>query len=798
MAETRQVFRAMENIHPAGPLPLTLWQQLFLGYACGLLGAVYFWSACLGLFLLGLATTRERGAFLLGGVFVLGLAVGGSGHDPPAEFWNSTAQISGVVEEVRTYPGGRVNIVAGQVEDVSSGKRLSGRLLWTLDGVPSTPETGSRFEANLRVRALRGRVNFGLPGSEQYWARKNVWHRAYSRGDADASWPENTSLRSVLMAQVEALLPPGDGGATIQALLFGDRLGLEPMFMDRIRRAGLAHSLALSGLHLGLVAAFGFGAAWMLGAAYPPLLLQIPRQKLGIILALPVAAAYLWLGGFAPSLQRALLMLVVMAMHQLSGTRRSLQDSLLWAAFLLVLLDPGAVHDVSLQLSVLAVAGIVLFLPLFHLPRLRGKMPPPVTFLFTLGAVTVCANLFLLPVQILYFSEFPALLALNLLWLPVLSLVTLPLCFGGLVLSFFWDSGAQNCFWLAGRTVDTLSYGLQILDEGGWLKAVAVLRPHGVQVLGYWTALVAGSALLSRFRAGGKPLIFLGLGLALLVTPSAWQTLKSTHPRIEMTVLDTGMSQAVFVRTTTGRTLLFDGAGAWGTGYDPGRAVVGPSLAWGHPPRVDMVFLSHMDADHARGLFYILDAFAVGFFGWPGLWDETEDSARLQSVLERGTWPVRTLRRGDRIEVEPGLWLEVLHPSREYDGISSNDSSLVLRLVWQGKGLALLPGDTERRALGEMLRGGVPLQAEVLVLPHHGSRSGLSSRWYDAVGATWAVAACGFGNRFGFPHPEVVAACEERGMRVLTTAQYGAIRFSWAPEAPVQVRLARFSDWVED
>lgn len=790
--------RTVPGIHPSGPLALLGWQRLFLGYACGLLGAAYFWSACLALLLLGLASARGKEVFFLGGAFLLGLAVGGNGHNPPEEFWNATVRVSGVVEEVRTYPGGRVNIVAGQVRDADSGGFLPGRLLWTLEGVSAPPGTGSRFEARLRIRKLQGRANFGLSSPERFWARENVWHRAYSRGDEGVGWSEDVSVRSRLMARIETLLPQG-GGAAVRALLFGDRLRLEPEFMDRIRRAGLAHSLALSGLHLGLAAAFGFGAAWVLGAMCPPVLLRIPRQKLGLVLALPVAAAYLWLGGFALSLQRAFLMLAVMAAHQLSGMRHSLQDSLLWAICLLVLPDPAAVHDVSLQLSVLAVAGIVLYLPLFNLSRLREKIPPPVMFPLTLAAVTVCANLFLLPVQALYFSEFPPFLLLNLVWLPVLSLVTLPFCFAGLVLSFFWDGGAGACFWLAGWTVDSLAFGLEVLDRGGWLDAVAVQRPSGVEVIGYWAALVAASALLAhRGPSRGRCLAFLGLGLMLLSAPAAWQMLNSATSRIEMTVLDTGMSQAVFVRTAAGRTLLFDGAGAWGSDYDPGRAVVGPALAWNHPPRVDMVFLSHMDADHARGLFHILDTFDVGFFGWTGLLDKTEDSRRLRGFLDRNQTFVRVLRRGDRISVEPGLWLEVLHPGREYRGVSSNDSSLVLRLVWRGKGLALLPGDAERRALREMLLGGAPLQSDVLILPHHGSRSGLSPRLYEAVNAGWAVAACGPDNRFGFPHPEVVAACEEQGMRVLTTARYGAVRFSWVDGDLERVRSVRYSLLPED
>ena len=91
--------RTIPGIHPSGPLVLLGWQRLFLGYACGLLGAAYFWSACLALLLLGLASARGKEAFFLGGAFLLGLAVGGNGHNPPAEFWNATVRVSGVVEE---------------------------------------------------------------------------------------------------------------------------------------------------------------------------------------------------------------------------------------------------------------------------------------------------------------------------------------------------------------------------------------------------------------------------------------------------------------------------------------------------------------------------------------------------------------------------------------------------------------------------------------------------------------------------------------------------------------------------
>jgi competence protein ComEC len=715
-------------------------------------------------------------------------------HDGAA--WNGTVRVCGVVEEVRAHPGGRVNIVAGDVRDAHTGASLPGRLLWTWNAPPALPRVGRGFEAALRIRELRGRANFGLSSGEEHWARRGVRHRAYTNGDVPVAWgPEVPSAREGLLERVGVLLPAGAGGAAIRALLFGDRLLLEPGFMDRIRRSGLAHSLALSGLHLALVASFGVWAAWAAGRLFPRILLRVPRQKLAVLLALPAVLAYLWLGGFAVSLLRAALMLAALTLHLLRGVRSHPQDTLFAAVAVLTLMDPSAVHDLSLQLSVLAVAGIVLFMPFF-----TGLLPPPNELcpawrafraLALLAAMSVSANLFILPVQILYFSEAAAHIWLNLLWLPVLGFAVLPLSFLGLAASALSATAAEACFYLAGLGVEALDHGLRALDGAGWLRAPVVLRPLGVQVLGYWVALIAGSVLAAAPRPDRRPLAFLGLGLLLMTLPAVGRELSVLRERVELTVLDTGMSQAVFVRGASGATVLVDGGGGWGADYDPGRALVGPALAWNHPPRVDGVLLTHVDADHVRGLFYILDAFDVGWFGWSGLVDATGDARRLQEAVRRERWPVRVLRAGDRVHVEPGLWLDVLHPASAERGVSENETSLVLRLVWKGKGLALLPGDAEKRALGLLLRDGRPLDAEVLVLPHHGSKSSLLPAFYGRVGARWAVAACGPANRFGFPHPAVVEACERAGSAVLTTAEHGAVRFEWSEGRGAVVTSAR-------
>lgn len=782
-------------LHPRGPLRLLPWQIFFAGFLCAGFAGDAPAAALTAALLIGLATARGRQPLLLAAGFGMGLLLWALAPKIPDALWDGQHSISGKIDSVRGYPGGRLHIVVSDVRDVQTGEPMPGRLLWTWRAAPENMEAGQRFSARLKIRPVRGSRNFGLGNTDRHWHGQGIFQRTFSFGRADVHWTGSRTpgLRQRLMDKVGRAVS-GPGGAFVRALLFGDRAQLDPVTADRVRRAGLSHSLALSGMHLTLVAVLGFCLAWLAVRIYPAMTLHLPRQKLGLLLALPFAGTYLWLGGCAPSLLRAAVMLGVLAWHQLSGTRRYLQDSLLTAALVLIILDPQSIHDIGLQLSVLAVFGIICFMPFLQQGIDRLPLLPvaggAVRLLVTVGALSICANLFILPLQAVYFNEVTPALWLNLLWIPVLSLVVLPLCFAGL--------GLLTCAELPGRLLLTpaawccekLDSLLQLLDESGWLQAIPVLRPDGLHIVGYWTVLLVCAVLWSGLRPEKKCVFLLATGLSLIVLPDLVRT--PWNPAdAELGIFDTGMSQAVYIRTPGGRTVLVDGAGAWGGGYDPGQSIVAPGLSWRHAPDIDIVLASHIDADHVRGLNYVLRHLRVGWFGWTNLPEGSEDDRRLRASLQVSGVPVRMLRAGQRIPLDHGLFLEVLYPPASATGYSENNSSLVLRLIRQGRGLALIPGDVEEEGIAALLASGQDLQADVLVLPHHGSRSSLQPALYAAVRPRYAVAACSRGNRFGFPHKEVVRACRSQDILVLTTADQGGIVFSWSEENRVAVQTAR-------
>lgn len=687
--------------------------------------------------------------------------------------------------------------------------------------LPARPVPGQELELTLRLRHVHGLKNPGLWDIEPYWADQGVSLRAWEQGaNPNLQAEKGQGLSYMAMAlrenwrqRVLAALPLADkdsgedsgasylanGSELIPALLFGDMYLMDSRDSELFARSTLTHSLSLSGLHLSYAAALGYFAVFVLYRLRPGLANILPRRKAAVIGGALPALFYLWLGGVPPPLLRSALMLAFVGWSLYRSRPLVLADSLIWALAVILLLDPLSIFDLRLQLSALCMAALAWGQPVFSLvyDKMRElSRGPAFVRRFLCGAVllllsSLLIQLSLAPLLIKTFGLFGLAMYLNVIWLPVLGFVVMPCAFIGLGFSILsLTSVAELFFSLASLPCGALLKLLHWMDSSGSLTALLPLRPHWLSMLGFWLILL----LLPGFKARALGWQKLVLAFVLLLMPLVWPVPEG----VRMRLLDVGQGQAVLLEQGKKR-ILIDGGGGSNPRFDVGREVVAATLTDNRLPRLNYMLASHLDMDHAAGLLFPLEHLRVGYYADNGESIKNEHGSRLLELLKKQGLERHVLRMGDVLELGDGLVLEVLHPDlpRSEEPSDGNRNSLVLRVVWQGRGLAVLCGDVDKVAQRLILRKlqERDIMAEVLVLAHHGAASALLPEFYEAVGPRLALSATGYGNFWNFPSPVVKNTLLEKNIPLLSTAVAGQIEIFWS-EQKSQLRLgtARYGE----
>jgi competence protein ComEC len=528
----------------------------------------------------------------------------------------------------------------------------------------------------------------------------------------------------------------------ILALVLGDRSGMEPAQWEVLTRTGTNHLIAISGLHVGLVAASLFFVVRWLWSRSARLVLLLAAPRAGTIGALAGALTYSALAGFAVSTQRALIMLaVVLAALFWARTPRPVSGIALALAGVL-LADPQAVLSYGFWLSFGAVAALLYGLG----NRLTARAPWT-----RWGRAQWVVAVGLLPLLLLSFGRASLIAPLvNLLAVPLFSLVLLPLVLLSVLIELVAGVGTPLA-WVA-SLLDWLLQGLGAVAAWEWSATSLSGRPPWVWVLAF-----AGTLLLLSPR--GLPGRWAGVVLVLpllLVRPPA-----PAHGEAWLRLLDVGQGLSAVVRTA-GHTLVYDTGPGFSSGFNTGSAVVLPYLREVGVDRVDTVVLSHGDRDHTGGL--------------QGLVSGIEVARILAGEPQEAPGPrVAPCRAGQRWAWD-GVEFAVLHPGGA--GLSGNDSSCVLRVSAAGASL-LLPGDIGRRVEARLVADRAEeLESTLLVAAHHGSATSSSRAFLAAVDPRWVLYASGYADRFGFPARAVRERVAARGARELDTARTGAIWFA--------------------
>ncbi|TJY56610.1 DNA internalization-related competence protein ComEC/Rec2 [Sinimarinibacterium sp. CAU 1509] len=602
------------------------------------------------------------------------------------------------------------------------------------------PSGAQCWVLRLRMRSPHGSLNPGGFDYEAWLLREGIGATASvveGRPCTEVHRDVVLSLRQSVVDRVHAVLGRGTPAALILALSVGDTSDLRDADWDRYRLTGTTHLIAISGFNLAIVGGFAFLLLRWTWSLWPRLCLVVPAQRVGLVGSAMVATVYALLAGFEPPVTRALIMLLVLVAASLLARRSRPLRSLGYAWALILMLDPMAVLSPGLWLSFGAVTAI------FYVTLGRWRAMPAWR---TVLVVQLFLSLMLMPLTVYFFGGLAWLSPLaNLMAVPVFTVLTPVVLIATLLAMGSTTVGPlslQLSAWALDRVDVALQWAAQIAPQA-WIPAGADVATLALACIG---------AILA-FAPRGLPLRHLAL-IGLL--PLAWPQTQEVE-RLQLTVLDVGQGLAVVVRTAN-HTLLFDAGPAWDEGFDAGRSVVVPYLLQQGVRRIDRLLLSHGDNDHAGGVAAVRSLLDVG--------DEIgTDQGRPCLEGEAWTWD--------------GVQFELLHP--DGGAWSDNNGSCVLHI--DGVFDVLLPGDIEHGAEKQLLRAHPQqLHADVLIAPHHGSRTSSTRAFVAAVQPQWVVFPAGWRSRYGHPKPEVVARYRERGAVLFTTGVEGAITITMGPD----------------
>ena len=624
-------------------------------------------------------------------------------------------------------------------------------------------EPGQRWRLKLRMKPAHGSLNPGAFNYEQWLFSQGIAVTAYVR-EADRAVlletrggvyaVERFRARVQHIIQAQGL----NNGGVLTALATGVRSDISDAQWKVFRRTGTAHLVAISGLHIGMVAAMGYFVGFRLWRRFALVLTHYPAQSVARLVSLLMAVMYAALAGFALPTTRALLMLVTY--YALQWLRRNPGPffSLGLVMLSVLLLDPLAPLSGGFWLSFGAVFAIMMAVRNRDVDSVKSDVPGTTP---RLGAVLMkrlilwwrvqlAVFLGLFPLTLFLFQQVPLVsLPANAIAIPVVTLLVVPLVLLALLaLILNIPVAAASLLGLADTLLGWLWQLLQPLSDG----SLAVIRPPIPQS---WEVLVAVLALLLIFLPTLGRARYLGmLGLVPLFFCTA-PLLRTGAYQVE--VLDVGQGLAVVVRTRD-HALLYDAGVRYPSGFDAGSAIVLPFLRQQGVPALDAVVVSHDNLDHAGGFESVLAEFP--------------EAARYASAA---FYPESSACLAGQGWEWDGVAFEFLHPQPGSTGSANNDSC-VLRIEGQ-YGSVLLSGDIEKKAEYQMqLDVSDELRdVDVLLIPHHGSRTSSTAGFLNKVDPRLSVVSAGYLNRFGHPHPDVVRHYAERGIPLLNTADGGWI-----------------------
>lgn len=608
------------------------------------------------------------------------------------------------------------------------------------------PAAGETWQLLVRLKRRNG---FANPGGHDYEAqlfRHGIGATGYIRNDELNQRLRAATGYPVLRARawLADRIQLAAGNDPVLGILQGLAVGeTQAMTADQWRvfaATGTTHLMAISGMHITMIAAL---AAWVGGLVVrlpPAQRWRVTKIHGQVACGMLAALGYSLLAGMSIPTQRTLVMLCVAFGAKLLRREWGVGRTLAVAILAILLVDPFAPMTPGAWLSFGAVAVILI-------ATSGSRVREGVAWNFTRVQIAVTAGL--VPVIVAAFGSLSAISPItNTVAVPLFTLLVVPLVLAGTLLACVWLPAGEcvlgvaakllNGIWPAFEYAASLPFAMWHVPSLPWLVQTML-------VVGALACVLPGIAAMR-------------VAAAMMCLPAfLWRPVVPEGGEFRLTLVDVGQGLATVVRTRT-RVLVFDAGPSFRSGRDTGEMVVLPYLRSEGVRRIDTMMVSHGDLDHDGGLTSVLKGMPVArLLVGPSVRRSTMHTDRCEAG-QRWEW--------DRVA------FEVLHPS----GVvleSDNESSCVLRISGVG-GSALLTGDIQREAETVLVASGVA-QTDIVVVPHHGSRTSSTEAFVQATKPAIALVAAGYRNRWGFPKPDVVGRWRSAGASVLSTQESGAI-----------------------
>lgn len=709
-----------------------------------------------------------------------------------------SVRLAGVLEKMPVFLPDRTELLV-RVEQYLAREEIrsvNGRVLLRLKDRPQARlSCGDRL---LWMGSLRPVTNFKNPGAfdfENWMALKDI---------SVTSWVSDPQLLTVIGRSglsLSGLIEDArlhiqdflDNHATplaaslYKALLIGETGSIPPPVQEAFTRAGVTHILAISGLHMGMVAGVAYALGMWLIKRSPYLLLRFSAFKIAALFSIPIVLFYGAMAGMSPPSTRAMIMVSVFLAAVLLGRQGDIYNNLAIAMWAILFFSPAALYAPSFQLSFIAVFSIVFFYPRWQdwlgrkrenpLARLRPRPSPVLDKVWGLFLVSAIATLGTAPIVAYHFHRLSIVgLLSNVIVVPLLGMLVLPLGLISVALSPL-SLKLADVFLQAGSL--SLTAMVRIIDFfAAWpFSFLWVAPPYLFEILLFYAGV-----LLITMASRRKAFRWCGLAcLSIILVVKMVDAYQQNHSdMLSTTVLDVGQGNAALVQFPGGKNMIIDGGGTFSGQFDIGERVIAPFLRAKRVRTIDYLVLTHPHPDHIGGLIFLLDSFKVKEVWTNGDRVETEAFVRWQQLVLHKGIPHREFKMDRRCSFNiNGVIVDVYGPSGDMAATGRQDAllnrrSLVLRISY-GRRHFLFPGDIDTFREGELLQRGYVVKSDVLLAPHHGSNTSNTPDFIQAVDPDAVVFSVGQFNRFSFPHPDVMGRYMDRGCSIYRTDRDGAI-----------------------